>query len=188
MRRPRARPVASLTNIRREPGAWYVQIWRRGRHFADYFSDAVWGGRAQALVAAQRFRDELLLRIEPDTRVRRRKPKGARTRTRVVGVTLEPHVVDGRVYERYVATWRDPERGTLRRRFLVQRYGKKEALALAIEARERGVSESRRRWRELQRTGARERLRQAPPMPLPVKDPRTRQGISMARRRPRRGR
>jgi hypothetical protein len=83
-----------------------VQVIRRGKVFADYFSDAVWGGRAKALVAAQRFRDELLLRIEPDTRVRRRAPKGIRCTTGAVGVSFERYVVDGRVYQRYVGAGR----------------------------------------------------------------------------------
>jgi len=42
----------------------------------------------------------------------------------VVGVGLEPHAVDGRVYERYVARWQDPEKGLQRRRFLVEHYGR----------------------------------------------------------------
>lgn len=180
--------VGPHTHIRREPGAWSVKVMRRGRTFADYFSDGVWGGRDRALVAAQRFRDELLLRIDPDTRVRRRPPKGVRSATGIAGVSLERHRVDGRVYGRYVASWVDPEKGPQRRRFLIERYGMEEALALAVEARERGVAESHRRQLALQRQEARRRLRQTPPMPRRVKDPLSRKGISMARRRSRRSR
>ena len=142
MARHRRRPIriGPLTHIHRGPGAWSVTVMRRGHNFADYFGDAVWGGRERALVAAQRFRDQLLLRIGPDTRVRRQIPKGTRRRTGVVGVNLERHVVEGRAYERYVAHWQDPEKGTQRRRFLVQRYGKEQALALATEVREAGVA------------------------------------------------
>jgi hypothetical protein len=103
----------------------------------------VWGGRAKALVAAQRYRDQLLRRIDPDTRVRRRAPKGSRSVTGIVGVSLEQHVVGGRTYQRYVANWQDPERGLQRRRFLSEHYGKERALALAIEAREAGVEHNR---------------------------------------------
>ena len=176
----------SLTHIRREPGAWSVHVTRHGRVFADYFSDAVWGGRERALVAAERFRDRLLLRIEPDLRVRRRAPRGTRNATGIVGVRLERHVVDGRVYGRYVASWPDLDTGSKRRRFLIERYGKEEALALAVEARERGLAQSHARKLALQRQEAKRRLEQAPPLPRPVKDPLSRKGISMARRRPRR--
>ena len=133
-------------------------------------------------------RDQLLQRIEPDTRVRRRELKGRRSRTGAVGVSLERHVVDGRVYHRYVAQWRDPVKGLRRRRFLVEHHGKRQARALAIDARQAGVAAVHAYMVALQREEARRRLEKAEPMPCPVKDPRSRQGISMARRRPRRAR
>jgi hypothetical protein len=89
-----------------------VQVTRRGQPFGDYFPDAVWGGREQALLAAQHFRDELLAGIiGPDTRVRRRPPRGRRSKTGIAGVSLERHLVEGRVYHRYVASWQDPDEG-----------------------------------------------------------------------------
>jgi hypothetical protein len=141
----------------------------------------VWGGRGRSLLAAQHFRDRLLQRIEPDTRIRRRVPRGRRSKTGVVGVSVERHVVEGRVYERYVACWPDPEMGVQRRRFLVERYGRERALALAIEARVSGVELTHARQLARQREEARGRLEKAAPLPRPVKDPRSRKGISMAR-------
>lgn len=178
--------IGPRTHIRREPGAWTVTVTRMGHNFADYFGDAVWGGRGRALLAARHFRDQLLQRIGPDTRVRRQIPKGTRSETGVVGVSLERHVVDGRVYERYVANWQDPERGLRRRRFLVERYGKERALALAREAREAGVANNHTCQLARQCEEAARRLKNAPPRPRQVKDPLSRKGISMARRRPRR--
>jgi len=178
--------IGPLTHIRRGRGAWSVKIMRRGRSFPGHFADAVWGGRARALVAAQYFRDELLLRVEPDTRVRRRVPKGARSTTGIPGVSLERHTVGGRVYHRAVACWRDAEKGPQRRRFLVERYGKDEAVALAAKARKAGVARSRAYLMARQREEAARRLQAAAPLPARVKDPLSRKGISMARRRPRR--
>ena len=143
----------------------------------------MWGGRALALLAAQHARDELLRRIDPDQRVRRRLPKGCRSKTGVVGVTFEVHVVDGRVYHRYVACWQDPRKGLQRRRFLVEHHGEEQARALAIDAREVGVARSRAYLLARQREEAKGRLEESAPMPRPVKDPRSRLGISMARRR-----
>lgn len=187
-RRRRPPRVGPLTNIWREPGAWSVVLTRKGRRFPEYFGDAVWGGRGRALLAAQRFRDQLLLRIEPDTRVRRRPARGSRSKTGVVGVIRERHVVDGRSYWRYVASWRDPDEGAQRRRFYERTYGKEEAKALAIEARETGVARSHARMMDLQREAAAARLDSAPPAPRPVKDPLSRKGINMGGRRPRRAR
>lgn len=178
--------IGPLTNIVREDDGWTVRVRRRGHDFVDYFGDSVWGGRAPALLAAQHFRDGLLQRIGADTRVRRRIPKGSRSKTGVPGVSFERHVVDGHTYSRYIAQWQDPEEGTRRRRFLVQRYGRELARELAIQARRTGVAQSGARLKARQREEARKRLRNTAPMPRPVKDPRSRKGISMARRRPRR--
>jgi hypothetical protein len=186
MRSPKPRKIGPYTHIRPDPGAWTVQVIRRGQTFSGHFSHAVWGGRAPALVAAQRFRDELLLRIEPDTRVRRRVPKGVASATGIVGVSREAYTVGGRRYSRYVAAWVDPEKGLQRKRFGIERYGSERAKGLAREARERGVAESHRRWLALQREAAGRRLQEAPAMPRQVKDPLSRKGINMGRRRARR--
>jgi hypothetical protein len=187
-RRPR-RPtrIGPRTHIRREDGAWAVKIMRRGQDYSGHFADSVWGGRNRALLAAQRFRDETLQRIGPDSRERRRVPKGRRSSTGIVGVSVERHRVEGRVYHRAVAVWHDAEKGPQRRRFLFERYGKDEAVALAAKARKVGVARSRAYLMARQREEAAQRLHAAPPLPARVKDPLSRKGISMARRRPRRG-
>jgi hypothetical protein len=158
---------------------------RQGQRHTGNFAHAVWGGKALALVAARRFRDELLLRLEPDTRVRRQVPRGARGTTGVVGVTIEPHRVGGRVYERYVARWKDPDSGVRRRRFSIKGYGKDRAFALAVEAREAGVARCRAVELARQREEAARRLQEAPPMPARAKHPLSRKGIRMPRRHPR---
>ena len=184
-RRQRYR-IGHLANIRRELGAWTVTVMRQGRRFVDYFPDRVWGGRERALVAAQRFRDGLLMHVEPDTRVRRRTPEGSLNLTGVVGVSFEEYEVDGRDYERFVAHWPDPDKGKQRRRFGVGRYGMKRALALAVAARAAGVARVRAEALARQRAEAGARLDEAPPLPARVKDPLSRKGINMGRRRPRR--
>jgi hypothetical protein len=185
-RRPRGTKIGPCTNIHRDRGAWTVYVERRGRVYPGHFADNVWGGRERALLAARHFRDRLYLRIDADTRVRRRAAKGTRSKTSVVGVTRERYVVGGRVYVRDVASWRDADKRTRRRRFSVTLYGNKTAKALAVKARKVGVARSRAVRLARQRDEARLRLRNAPPMPRQVKDPLDRKGISMARRRPRR--
>jgi len=181
----RRRPVrvGPYTNISRDRRAWSVCVKRAGRHVSDYFPDAVWGGKRLALVAARRFRDDVLKRVEPDLRVRRRVPKGVRSETGVVGVTVERYVVGGRVYRRFVAHWSDPETGPMRKRFSVGLYGEEQARARAEEARRKGVAQSRTRLRERQVADAERRLEEAPPMPRVVRAPLSRKGIRMPRRR-----
>src|ERR1700740_3155420 len=87
----RRRPtrIGPLTNIQEDSRSFTVHVTRQGQTLSDYFSFAVWAGRAPALVAAQRFRDELLARkLGPDSRVRRRVPKGKRRRTGPPGVSF----------------------------------------------------------------------------------------------------
>ena len=103
----------------------------------------------------------------------------------MVGVTIERNVVDGRIYERAVGSWQDAKGVKQKRRFQLGLYGRDEAVARAREARERGLAQARRELLERQRDEASRRLAQAPPMPRQVKDPRSRKGINMGRRRPR---
>ncbi|MEW6752822.1 MAG: AP2 domain-containing protein [Candidatus Latescibacterota bacterium] len=161
-----------------------MTIIRAGRSSPGYFADATYGGRRAALVAAQRYRDELLLcRVPPDTRIPRWPPKNKRHTTGVLGVSRETYRVNGRAYQRYVATWPDPEHGTQRRRFAVRRYGRRRARELAIAARQAGVAHACAVFLARQRAEAALRLKHAPPPPEQVKDPRARRGIRMPPRR-----
>lgn len=182
--RRRRRPVKPGSNIYREPGAWAVRVTRQGKNYNGHFADAVYGGARQALIAARRFRDQLLRRIEPDTRVRRKVPRGSRNETKHVGVEFEEYEVDGRWYERFIAHWQDADGGHRRRRFGVGLHGLDGAYALAVEAREEGVAESRAAQRTRQREEALERLAAAPPKPRQLKDPKSRKGMRMPPRNP----
>lgn len=180
--------VRSHTNIHRDDrGAWDVHITREGKLYTGHFADAVYGGREKSYLAARRFRDGLLRRIEPDTRVRRRVPRGSQSETGVVGVMFERYLVEGREYERFVADWKDPEGQSRRRRFSVGLYGKRGAFERAKEERRRGVAHTRDLLLARQREEAYNRLAAAPAMPRMVKDPKSRRGIRMPPRRRRRG-
>lgn len=124
--------------------AWYVHVERKGRNCTGWFADNVWGGREKALIAARRFLDELLMRVEGDTRERRRPPRGTRSKTVIVGVSVEDYVVGGRRYRRYIAGWKDAAGDWRRRRFSAGRYGRRQARTLAAEARRAGVARRRR--------------------------------------------
>jgi hypothetical protein len=178
---PHDKRMGPLTNITRydDERAWFVHIERRGQKVTGWFADNVWGDRKKSQIAAQRFRDELLTRVEGDTRERRRPPKGTRSKTGIVGVTVEEYVVGGRRYRRFVAGWKDEAGVWNRRRFLVQRYGEPQAKALAVEVRKAGVARRQREVQARQREEAGARLRTAPPPPTRVKDPLSRKGIKM---------
>jgi hypothetical protein len=155
---------------------------RGGRNHNGHFADAVYGGKRQSHIAAQRFRDLLLRRIEPDTRVRRKVPRGSRNETDKVGVAFEEYVVGGRLYERFVAQWQDADGRHRRRRFGVGPYGRRGAFALAVEGRKEGVAQSRAVQRARQREGALQRLAAAPSEPRQLKDPKSRKGTRIRHR------
>jgi hypothetical protein len=184
-RRRRAyRTVGPFTNIYREPGAWAVRVLRGGKYHVGHFADATFGGKREALIAARRFRDDLLRIIEPDIRVRRRVPKGSRNETRKVGVAFEVYEVDGRRYQRYIAHWKDEDGRSRRRRFSVGKYGDALAFKLAAMARHEAVEKVRAVLRARQVAEARDRLDGAPPSPRRIKDPRSRKGMRMPPRKP----
>jgi hypothetical protein len=187
-RRRRAyRAVGPFTNIYREPGAWAVRVLRGGKYHVGHFADATYGGKRKALIAARRFRDQLFKRIEPDTRVRRKVPKGSRSETDRVGVAFEEYIVHGRVYERFIAHWQDADGRHRRRSFGIGAYGRRGAFARAVEARNKGIAHARAMRRARQLAEANERLAAAPPQPRQVKDPRSRKGIRMRPRDSERG-
>jgi hypothetical protein len=172
--------VGPLTNIFSDRDAWTVCILREGERRWGHFAFDVYGGRAPALLAAQRYRDELLRDAPPDTRVRRRKPRGTRRKPAKVGVTHETYVVQGREYERYVALWIDADGKVRRRRFsagILRSHA--EARALAEAERDEGVALARRVRRQRQRRDASRRLAGAAPTPPQLKDPLSRKGIKM---------
>jgi hypothetical protein len=170
-----------FANIARHERAFSVQVTRGKVTHTRWFADAVWGGKAQSLLAARMFLDRLLMRIDPDTRVRRTPPAGTRSRTGIVGVTLEHYEVEGRRYARLVASWREDGKAR-RKRFSLERYGRERALALAVEARRTGVARRHAAERLRQREDAAQRLRTAPLAPRQVKSPLSRRGIRMPAR------
>lgn len=126
---------------------WVVATKRRGTRHVKYFSDRP-GGRAAALRLAQRFRDDLLRRLPPATKV---KQTYSLNTTGVIGVALvRERTRTGKPTERYAATWPGPDGTRGKATFSIGRYGKARARSLAIQARQDGL-ESFYRWRSQHR-------------------------------------
>ena len=115
---------------------WIVTARRRGKRFRCYFSDRP-SGRKAALHAAQVFRDKLVTRLPPPTKIKR---TFIRNTTGVIGVSrVKERTRSGRLFVRYVAQW--PLRGGKNGRatFSVDLYGEQEAFRLAVAARRAGL-------------------------------------------------
>jgi hypothetical protein len=120
--------------------AWTVHVERRTVHYHRYFSDNVYGGREQALKAAQAYRDEVLAsQSGPDHQM------WIRTRLRKNNTSSIPGV--GR-YESldkrkanckrifWMASWMENGKSR-KKKFSVLRYGEQKARQMAIDERER---------------------------------------------------
>jgi hypothetical protein len=86
---------------------------------------------------ARRFRDELLARLPPPTKIKRRFSLNT---SGVIGVTLSrERSRAGTLVERYLATWPTANGKRCKVSFSVGRYGHAEARRLAIKARKEGL-------------------------------------------------
>lgn len=116
---------------------WQIYLHRDGVAHQKFFSDSKWGGRAQALATAKQYRDELLRKYPPllkrDMAIRSRK----KSDTGYIGVT--------RVQRDKRWVWRArialPDGKSLTKAFSEKMYGKSQARALAIAARQQMVEQ-----------------------------------------------
>lgn len=119
---------------------WRVATKRRGKRFAKYFSDKP-KGRAHALRTAKAFRDSLVLRLPPVTKIKRRYILNT---TGVIGVArTKERTRGGKILRRYVASWPKPNGERGKASFSIGFYGETEARRLAVEARRDGLKSHR---------------------------------------------
>jgi len=117
---------------------WVVSAKRQGKRVTRYFSDRP-GGRQKALRAARAFRDKLIARLPPPTKIKRR---DVRNTTGVIGVaSVKERTRSGKWLVRYVASWpaRSGKRG--KASFSVGLYGDREVFSLAVSWRRAGLQE-----------------------------------------------
>jgi hypothetical protein len=115
-----------------------VTIKRAGKRSSTYFSDKP-NGRAAALRQARAYRDTRLDQLPPPVKIKR---QYSRNTTGVIGVALtSERTRQGKILQRYKASWprADGSQGTAT--FSVGLYGKREALRRAVEARRKGLAD-----------------------------------------------
>lgn len=123
---------------------WQVSIQRRNRIYTKNFPDQRYGGKQQALAAAQVYRDALLVQHAPLTRqvhcaiLKKNNRSGVAGVTRIVSIDRRWRNVARAAY--WVARW-PGEGGTVKqRRFAVTKYGERGAFLKAVEARRHGLA------------------------------------------------
>jgi hypothetical protein len=103
-----------------------------------YFSDKP-GGRAASLRRARAWRDAQIAALPPPVKLKRH---FSLNKTGIIGVALVRDVnKKGKILERYAASLPLAAGGNRKRSFAIGKYGRREALRLAIQARDRGVAQ-----------------------------------------------
>lgn len=127
---------------------WKLAIQRNNKQVVEYFTDGRYGGKAAALRAAKKRRDELLAVAPPPLPVKNRKT--VRNKTGKVGVRFceeaDERKTNSYQYSYYVAFWTGINGKHLTIRFSTNKYGKRKAFALACIARDHETRD--REWIE----------------------------------------
>jgi hypothetical protein len=121
---------------------FFVRVQRRGRIHSAFFTDFKYGGRAQALAAAEQHRRKLLRKLGLPKQKSRRWWAEIRRRKGSSGIVGVRKLVDWqswplRTYWR--ATWSPEPYAARRNMFSVRKFGARKARLLAIRARRAGL-------------------------------------------------
>jgi hypothetical protein len=143
--------------IRHETGektaaCWKINLKRRSKYMHKYFPDAKYGGKENALEAAQAYLDSLMSATSnPDYMLWRRNKKTEANTSGIVGVGR--YLIRYRKKRRLLwqAFWQDADGKKHTKVFFVSTHGERQAKALAVAARRDAMAELHE---ELTRRGA----------------------------------
>lgn len=150
--RPDYRHIIRQEATEKTTAGWKVNLKRRTQYMHKYFTDAKYGGKRNALEAAQTWLDSLMsVASDPDYMLWRRNKKPETNTSGIVGVGR--YAVKYRKGRRLLwqAMWKDADGKQHCKRYFVSTHGEREAKALAVAARREGMQELHE---ELTRRGA----------------------------------
>lgn len=132
--------ISRIDQAERRTHGWYVRVHFNGERRAKFFSDAAHGGRAKALEAAIRYRNETEKELGKPRTERLVIARNPRNRSGITGVQRKTKVVRDEKGERlvrnvYEITW-NPEPGRLARTWVsIDEYGEEAAFRKACAIR-----------------------------------------------------
>ena len=133
------RPNYGISRIEQEEKknfGWNVRVTFNGKTTHKYFPDKSCGGKNKALKLAREFRDGVVKKLP---KAKQEAVSRAQRKVKKSGVTGVTHVVStavgGKSYEYWQAAWDDNDGGRRTAKFSISRYGNREALDLAVQAR-----------------------------------------------------
>lgn len=143
-RKPAIYGICRVDNDASRSHGWQVTIQRRGVIYRRHISDGRHGGKAAALKAAKRYRDDLMQRHPP---LEKRHYADILKRNNTSGVTGVVRYCAPETRRRapsaqrwyWVASWTLPDGRPRRRKFSVSRLGESQAFQLAVKARRQAM-------------------------------------------------
>lgn len=136
----------NITRIDTSARGYWVRVTRAGTCYSKLFSDGQCGGKRKALLQAREYRDQLLEELADLklTRKQRAETVTSRNYSGVPGVRYVEEVTRSGdkeyTHAYWEAQWSPRPYERKKRRFSIKKYGDKEAMNMAIAAREEGVA------------------------------------------------
>lgn len=135
--------ITRFENAERHTNGYMVRLCRNGQHINEFFSDSRFGGKMKAKKAAVERYEQLVEEYGPAvTSIKGRLT--SRNTTGIVGIHVA-HGVDNRwpdcEYWSYCASWVNEDGSRSKISFSWNKYGERDALALAMIARKREIAD-----------------------------------------------
>jgi len=146
-RKPAIYGICRLDHAGSSTFGWLATIQRQGVIHRKLFSDGKHGGKAAALKAAKRYRDEIVARFPPMLKRQHAEILKPNNRSGVTGVCRCRFAETAGRRERsrwyWVASWTLPDGRRRNRKFSIRQHGEARAFELAVRARRTAVKEMR---------------------------------------------
>lgn len=132
--------ITRIENYKRRANGWLVRLQCRNEKFSKFFKDSDYSGKTAALRDAREHYRELVRDNPKRSRQENAELKTVRT-GKIIGVRQVQQLRFGHTYEVWQARWSPRKYERRVRTFSIEKYGKREAKRLAIEARLQGLAE-----------------------------------------------
>ena len=155
----RKKKITKMQNIsrvdqeRKNQHGWLVRVMRDGINHQKFFSDSIFGSKLSSLLAAQKHRDELLHKYPKPEHGNVFNKITARNTSGYPGISKSGSYRKGEYYRAWQVQWTLPNGKLVSRKFGFSPWGRseKEALELAIKARQEALAAIERGKRKAKR-------------------------------------
>ena len=131
--------ISRIDQLEKRTHGFFVRLARKGKIHNAFFADKSYGGKRKALEAARKHYQELLRKHGKISRRDWAQMERCVTSSGIVGVRKTVIVRNGQKKTVWIASWSPKPYVVRRKLFSVEKYGPRDARALAIKARQGGL-------------------------------------------------